>query len=60
MYGIPTTKLNNMITYPINGLDINNYVHEYSHNKDAIYDLVGVNLHKKYYGNKFWTLHKHS
>ena len=53
MYGIPTTKLNNMITYPINGLDINNYVHEYSNNKDAIYDLVGVNLHKSIMGINF-------
>lgn len=45
-FGIPTQKLNNMIQYPIDNLDIKKYVDPMSPDYDnTTYNLYGVNCH---------------
>jgi ubiquitin carboxyl-terminal hydrolase 4/11/15 len=50
MYG-DSEKINNKITFPINGLDITKYIHPLSENKNNTYDLFAINNHTNF--NKF-------
>ena len=49
MYGLPSQKLNNSITYPLYDFDISPYFNNSSpFINQAKYDLVGVNLHQSF------------
>ena len=47
MYG-DSEKINNMITFPINGLDITKYVHPLSENKNNLYESFFINIFSNY------------
>ena len=50
MYG-SVEKINNKVNFPLNGLDISDYLHESSNCKNKIYDLFAINNHTNF--NRF-------
>jgi len=47
-YGVQTTKIMNPVIYPVNDFDISEYFHPESiHKENAIYNLIGINIHRE-------------
>jgi ubiquitin C-terminal hydrolase len=47
-FGIQTTKIVNPVTYPVHNFNITEYFHPNScYKEDAIYNLIGINVHRE-------------
>ena len=47
-FGIPTAKILNPVYYPVQDFDLSYYFHPDSpYKEDAIYDLIGINVHRE-------------